>query len=83
MKPSLIYKLWKEGKIEATKEEMSKLWKFYEGLKSFNQSDRKFLDGYKFICSALLGEDEEERENALAHIRRMIDSLNEGYRPIN
>lgn len=56
MRIGLIYRLYKEEKLNLTKEEMNALWKYYEGLGLRNYQDITIAKSYKYICGCLTGE---------------------------
>lgn len=81
MRIALVYRFYKEGKLDLTKEEMNALWKFYENLSVYNTYDRKALFGYKYICGKLLGEnpyedneiwDNAKKEEEFEHVKIML-----------
>jgi hypothetical protein len=63
MRISLAYRLWKEGKIQATKEQMSKLWEAFEHLNPYRYEDRLIGDAYVNRQRKYFEGDEEDKED--------------------
>lgn len=93
MKIGLVYKLYKEGKLNLTKEEMDELWRFYDGLSFYQMDDRFVINSYKYIVGCLTGvnpynnqiwTEEDKIENfksAEDKLKRAAQSLIDGYDP--
>jgi hypothetical protein len=60
LKPNSLYRLYKEGKLDITKEEMNALYKWYQGLSPYQTDDRGVIDTYlKYWHPAIVRNDQE------------------------
>lgn len=60
LKPNSLYRLYKEGKLDITKEEMNALYKWYQGLSPYQTDDRDVIDTYlKHWHPAIVRNDQE------------------------
>ena len=82
MRIGMYYKWFKEGKIDCTQAEMSALWKRYENLSYYSQTDREIMENHDAFLKMLHhpdlfyheGQTEEEYINDL--IETKINHLN-------
>ena len=54
MRIGTAWRLWKEGKIEATPEEMSRLWRTYECLSPYDPEDRQVMRSMSELVAAVI-----------------------------
>ena len=60
LKPNSLYRLYKEGKLDITKEEMNALYKWYQSLSPYQPDDRDVIDTYlKYWHTAIVRNDQE------------------------
>ena len=91
MKLGFIYRLYKEGKLNLTKEQMNELWKNAECLNYRNVDDLRIIRDYQnYIFPMLEGTykddvfhltKEENFKKAEEALQRYANTLIKGYRP--
>lgn len=76
LKPNSLYRLYKEGRLDITKEEMNALYKWYEALSPYNTDDRAVIDTYlKYWHQAIVKNDQEMIPSIIERVKSAANLL--------
>lgn len=70
LRPNSLYRLYKEGRLDITKEEMNAIYKWYQGLSSYQTDDRAVIDTYlKYWHPAIVRNDQEMISSIIERVK--------------
>lgn len=76
LRPNSLYRLYKEGRLDITKEEMNALYKWYEALSPYNTDDRAVIDTYlKYWHPAIVKNDQEMIPSIIERVKSAANLL--------
>ncbi len=76
LKPNSLYRLYKEGKLDITKEEMNALYKWYQALSPRQPDDRDVINTYlKYWHPAIVKNDQEMIPSIIEKVKSAANLL--------